>query len=650
MENNIKQEKLKRIKILTIELNKAIEAYDEGHPYITDKQWDDMYFELESLEKECNFFFRNSPTQKVVYQTITQQEKVKHSSPMLSLAKTKDFETFSLFCGGSDSVTSLKLDGLSLRLTYVDGKLQRAETRGNGEVGNDVTYLVPAFKNIPPCVIFQGEYIIEGEAIITKEDFLTLDGYGFKNQRNAAAGSLNLLDANEVAKRHLTFVAWKVVTDTTGSYSFNLDNAAFMGFTVVPYIISNEPITQEWIDELKETAEKKGYPIDGLVQTFDDVNFGLSLGMTEHHPKHSLAYKFYDETYETELIDIEYDVSRLGVLTPVAVFNPIDIDGSEVSRATLNNLSILQNKLGTPYKGQKLEICKRNQVIPYVESASREASLDVKDYILLPDKCPVCGGALEIRESDTGVENFYCTNDECPRKLNQRINHYCDRKKGLDVRGLSLATIEKLIDLGWLNNIIDIYSLKEHRSEWIKLTGFGEKSVDKILNAIEESKLCKLENFISALGIPLVGLKVAKNIVEYYPTWNDFKDAVGGSWSDLPGFGVEMERSLNNFDYSEADKIAEMLVFGTPEVQTERSDNPLPALNICVTGKLGLVWSKRDDLVSFVESKGSKVTSTVTSKTNYLVCNQESNSSKYQKAKELGIPIITEVELQELFS
>jgi DNA ligase (NAD+) len=418
----------------------------------------------------------------------------------------------------------------------------------------------------------------------------------------------------------------------------------------VPYIITNDILSEEAIEELRQTARENNYPIDGLVQTYDDIEFDESLGMTGHHPRHSLAYKFYDETYETKLLDIDYDVSRLGILTPVAVFEPIDIDGATVSRASLANISILKEKLGSPYKGQVLNISKRNQVIPYVESASKVEPADIRNYILLPDRCPICGGELAIKKSEAGVEIFYCTNDECPRKLNQRINHYCDRKKGLDVRGLSLATIEKLIDLGWVNSISDIYNLKEHRAEWVKMAGFGEKSVDKILNAIEESKYCKLENFISALGIPLIGLTIAKQIVKYYATWVDFREAIGGSWRDLDGFGVEMEKALNNFDYSEADKIAAILTFEQPQVQSTE-DKTVPAYNICVTGKLGQVWKKRDDLIAFVESKGSKVTGSVTSKTNYLVCNDTtSTSSKHVSAQKLGIPIITETELYDLLT
>jgi DNA ligase (NAD+) len=325
--------------------------------------------------------------------------------------------------------------------------------------------------------------------------------------------------------------------------------------------------------------------------------------------------------------------------------------------------------LHVPFYLQKIKVIKANQVIPQVTDGEIYGEVDgyfgmgdmlwYKDeragnaakLIMLPKVCPVCGKPVSIRKSESGIITLYCDNDGCPRKLNQRINHYCDRKKGLDIRGLSLATIEKLIDLGWLNNIIDLYSLKDHRSKWIKLQGFGEKSVDKILNAIEESKHCKLENFISALGIPLIGLTVAKSIVEYYSTWDDFKTAVGGQWSELPGFGEEMEKAINSFDYSEADKIAGMLSFEVPVIQSESPEDRPPAINVCVTGKLGVVWKKRDDLITFVESKGSKVTSSVSSKTDYLVCNDTaSTSSKHQKAKSLNIPIITETELYELLS
>jgi DNA ligase (NAD+) len=338
------------------------------------------------------------------------------------------------------------------------------------------------------------------------------------------------------------------------------------------------------------------------------------------------------------------------VLTPVARFESIEIDGAEISRATLNNLSVLKEKLNEPYQGQKLWISKRNQVIPYVEEAEKynNTKADIVTLIPMPKICPICGGNVVIKTSDAGIKNLYCDNPSCPGKLSQQIDHYCNRKKGLDIRGLSRATIDKLIDLGWLDNIIDIYSLKEHRTEWIKLAGFGEKSVDKILNAIEESKHCKLENFISALGIPLIGLTVAKSIVEEFPTWEEFKAAIGGEWSVLPGFGSEMERALNSFDYSEADKIAEMLIFEDKTTSEENRANPAQGLTFVITGKLSRA---RDAITADIISAGGKVTGSVSSKTSYLVCNDKnSNTGKSKKAKDLNIPIITEDELLEIIS
>jgi DNA ligase (NAD+) len=663
------KEKLNRIKELTIELNKATEAYDEGHPYISDAEWDDMYFELARLEKECDFYFRNSPTQKINYEIVNELKKVKHNHPMLSLNKTKDWNEFLNYFINKDSskdiIGTIKLDGLTCSLRYIDGYLVSAETRGDGEIGEDILHNAKVLKSIPKRIDYKDELILDGEIICTYQDFEQWKDE-YKNPRNFAAGSIRLLDSKECENRNLTFVVWNIVKgfDNDNSFMQRLQEAEELGFTITPWTSSFNWDAKEF---LQEQAKRLGYPIDGLVGRFDDIEFGESLGSTAHHSNAAYAFKFYDEEYETKLLDIDYDVSRLGILTPVAIFKPIEIDGTNVSRASLHNLSVMGDLLHIPFYLQKIKVVKSNQIIPQIISAEKYEEVNgyygMGDYlwykderagqaaklICLPEKCPICGGDVIIKTSETGTKNIYCDNSLCQGKLSQQLDHYCDRKKGLDIRGLSHATLGKLIDLGWLNNIIDIYSLKGHRLEWIKLAGFGEKSVDKILNAIEESKKCKLENFISALGIPLIGLTVAKEIVKYYPTWNDFKDAIGGKWSDLDGFGLEMEKSLNSFDYTEADKIAEMLNFIESEKILIVDLNNSKDFTLCVTGKLGQVWKKRDDLIAFAESKGCKVTGSISAKTNYLVCNdKDSNTVKHQNAKKLGIPIINETELKEL--
>jgi DNA ligase (NAD+) len=635
------------------QLNRCTKAYDEGHPLISDQAYDDLYFKLQDLEKSWGYALPNSPTQKISYEVVNKLEKVKHNHLMLSLDKTKDWNAFvnyfSNIDDSKDVVGMLKLDGLTCSLKYNNGYLVSAETRGNGEIGEDITHNAKVIKSIPKKINYKDELIIDGEIICTYDDFKQWKDE-YKNPRNFASGSIRLLDSKECASRNLTFVAWNVVKGFYESNSFidNLNKLSDLGFLVVPWTSSLELGADSF---LKERAEILGYPIDGLVGRFDDIAFGSSLGSTAHHANSAFAFKFYDETYKTELLDITYDVSRNGLMVPVAVFKPIEIEGSECSKASLYNLSVM-NELsgGFERRGDILTIFKANSVIPQVSKWEHKDTLTFsqENHIYLPTQCPICGSPLVIKTSDSGVKNLYCNNPQCEGKLAQQIDHYCDRKKGLDIRNLSRMTIEKLIDLGWVNNILDLYSLKEYRSEWIKMQGFGVKSVDNILDAIENSKNCKLENFISALGIPLVGVQVAKDIVKYYPTWEEFRNAVGGSWSKLPGFGIEMERALNNFDYTEADKIAEMLSFEAPQFQN--SDNIHPALNFCITGKLGQVWNTRDDLITYVESKGSKVTSTVTSKTNYLVCNQDSNSTKHQKAKQLGIPIINEIDLYKLLA
>lgn len=363
---------MNKIKELIDKLNYYTKLYDEGHPEISDKEWDDMYFQLKHIEEETGIIYPDSPTVTIQMDAVASQSKVKHSKPMLSLAKTKDSNEFFLFGGGREALISLKMDGLSLRLTYEDGHLVQAETRGNGEEGNLVTYLMSAFKNVPMTISYKGRYEIDGECIITYDDFNALDS-DYKNPRNLAAGSMSLLDPKEAAKRNLQFVAWRVLTeieDTDVFMSARLDHAALMGFTTVPYVINVDGDINEIIEELKARAKELSYPIDGLVSTFDEVAFGEELGVTGHHPKHSLAYKFYDEEYETELEDIEWTMGRTGVLTPVAIFKPIRIEGSTVSRASLHNISIMKALLGDePYIGQKIWVIKSNQIIPQITRA-----------------------------------------------------------------------------------------------------------------------------------------------------------------------------------------------------------------------------------------------------------------------------------------
>jgi DNA ligase (NAD+) len=404
-------------------------------------------------------------------------------------------------------------------------------------------------------------------------------------------------------------------------------------------------------------ANEFHYPIDGIVAKYDDIKYYQSLGATDHHFKGGFAYKFYDEEYETTLKYIDYDVSRTGILTPVAVFDPVDTGDSIIERASLHNISIMEEVLGkNPYVGQKLVVCKQNMIIPQVVRAEQKTyeELEKENVLFITFKntvCPICGHSTKIATSDSGVKTLYCSNDNCPGKLAQQIDHYCS-KKGLDIKGISRATIEKLIDWGWINSISDIYKLHSHQMEWMDQPGFGKASVFKILDAIDNSKEnTELIHFISGLGIPLVGGTIAKIICNYYDTWDDFRAAVGGDWTVFEGIGPEISKAINSFDFTEADKIANIVNFIYSDKNIISNDNNNISNKIfCVTGKLK-TFRNRDEIKKDIESLGGKVTDSISAKTNYLINNDiESTSSKNKKAKELGIPIISEEEYIKLRS
>lgn len=639
-------------------LNEWTKHYDEGSSQVSDKEWDSLYFNIQNFEETTGIISPDSPTQKIEYRVVSALPKVKHNHLMLSAAKTKDWDEFLNYFSSIDSTKDvlgmLKMDGLTCSLRYVDGNLVSAETRGDGTVGEDVTHNARVIASIPKKINYKDELIIDGEIICKYNDFEPF-AKDYKNPRNFAAGSIRLLDSKECAKRNLTFVVWYIEKGLFGNSLLDkFEECRQLGFTVVPYTSSFDMDAKEF---LEQQAKEYQYPIDGLIGRFDDIAFGESLGETSHHKKSLYAFKFYDETAETTLKYIDYTMSRNGTLTPVAVFEPIELEGSVVSRANLHNLSVMEDIMGDCcYAGQKIEIFKANEIIPQVKSAVKMSYGEViaaggisVDHLGGDFKCPVCGGNTSVITSDSGTRLLICDNPQCSGKLIQRVDHFCS-KKGMDIKGLSLATLNKIYDWGWLKSIKDIYNLESHKKEWINKDGFGPASVQKILDAINKSKDCNLYQFIAALGIPLVGTTIAKEICKYYPSWEEFREAVDGSWSDLDGFGPEMEWELNHFDYTEADEIAAILVFKQPEGQDKGSSSANAAgLTFVITGKINH-WKNRDELKSYIESIGGKVTGSISSKTNYLINNDaNSTSSKNQKAKTLGISVITEAEFIDAF-
>ena len=648
------KQKLKRIIDLVNMLNYNTKQYDLGKPLITDKEWDRAYFELENLEKETGLILSNSPTQTIVYELKSELSKSTHNHKMLSLDKTKSVSEAVNFVKNQLFLTMCKMDGLTCSLTYRNGELVSAETRGNGMVGEDILHNARVLPSIPKNIPYLDELVIDGEIICRYKDFEPFSNE-YKNPRNFAAGSIRLLDAKECANRNLTFVAWDVISKLyfEDEIEYRVDQKlsllATFGFTVVPYHVHkgefmNDKIMEVFINDMTIMANEYSYPIDGVVFKYADCEYGRSLGETTHHFKNALAFKFYDETYPTTLIDIEYTMGRTGVLTPVAIFEPIDIDGSTVERASLHNLSVMEELSGGfERKGDTLYIFKANQIIPQVDKWEHNGEYNEEIHISIPEVCPVCGGETGIK-MDNDSKMLVCKNPNCAGKLINRLDHFCG-KKGLDIKGLSKATLEKLIDWGWVNSCKDLFTLQEYRDEWIKKPGFGVKSVDKILAAIDFAKKVPLASFISSIGIPLVGSTIAKDLTSKFTTYAKFRHAIEEDFdfSIYDGYGPEMTKALLDFNYTEMDDLAwNYLTIIYPEQKENNTEQNLTNLTFVITGKLKH-FKNRDEIKSKIESLGGKVTGSVSKKTNYLINNdKDSTSSKNETAKSLNIPILSE--------
>lgn len=632
-------------------LNARTKEYDEGKPSISDSEWDNKYFELVKMEKESGIYYPDSPTQHISYQAVNKLDKVEHNHSMLSLDKTKSFEEVKDFLGEQSYIAMCKMDGLTCSLLYEDGKLISAETRGNGIVGENITHNARVVSSIPQEIPYKERLVIDGEIICDKAAFEEFKDE-FKNPRNFAAGSIRLLDSAECACRKLTFVAWEVIEgyNHIQFLAGKLSEIKHLGFTVVPWDTDRK--IEDVSEYLIEQAEKSKYPIDGLVFKFNNCEYGKSLGATAHHANNAIAYKFADELYDTKLINIDWTMGRTGVLSPVAVFEPIDMDGSTVERANLFNLSVLRETLGGAYKGQPLRIYKANMIIPQVHDADKLSINPAEDITLCPpETCPICGGRT-VEKSDGNSSFLYCDNPSCEGKLVNVLDHFCG-KKGLDIKGLSKATLEKLIAWGWVSNYIDLFNLKSYQKEWILKPGFGEKSVNKILETIEERRVhCTLNNFIAALGIPLIGTTVAKDLAKYFTSWDKFVEAAEGDYNfwELPNFGPEMNASLHNFNYDEAKELYNNYVTLETPAATNTSSRSLEGRTFVITGKLK-TFKNRDELKKQIEDAGGKVVGSISSKTNYLVNNDiDSTSAKNLAAKKNNIPIISEMQVLEMLS
>ena len=651
--------KIQQIKELVELLNRyRNEYYNNSNSEISDFEYDKLFDELSMLESETGFIMATSPTQTVGYEVKSELTKVKHNHPMLSLDKTKSVDDIVKFLGNHDGICMAKMDGLTCSLRYVNGELVSAETRGDGEIGEDILHCAKTIKNIPLKIECLDEIIVDGEVIISYDDFEKINATlpedkKYKHPRNLASGSIRQLDSSIAAQRNMKFIAWKLVKGSdNNSFSERLKFVAKLGFTIVAHghIRKNDGkyVIEAIVDQIKNMAKDVGYPIDGCVFGYNDVVYGESLGATGHHLRSQMAFKFYDEEVETYLTDIEFTLGRTGVLTPTAVFKPVEIDGTIIEKASLHNLSIMRELLGeTPHITQRVMIYKANMIIPQISSADKSYS-SIQDLIIdIPTKCPICGGATTIKK-DNESEVLICTNPNCSGKKLAEFVHFVSRKC-MNIDGLSEATLEKLIYLGYINDFKSIYGLAKFHDQLIKIEGLGPKSVEKLLLAIEKSRNIKLENFIAALGIPNIGLSAAKTISTYcngsYDKFftlceNDF------DWTRLDDFGEIMAQNLNDYMgkwWYEVNGLAAEMIFVLPD---KSENNSLEGLKFCITGSFS---QPRDTLKNQLESRGAKFVSSVSKNLDILFAGDKAGS-KLTKAQALGVKIADEAELIALLS
>lgn len=664
-------EKIKKIKKLIQQLNQYRDSYyNNSISEVSDYEYDKLFDELKQLEEETNIVMANSPIHTVGYEVKSELKKVKHSHPMLSLDKTKSVDELKKFAGDQDCLLTCKMDGLTVLLSYNNGQLAQAETRGNGEEGEIIVHNAKVFENIPLHIDYPGYLEVEGEAIITYEDFDKINSNlsedcKYKNPRNLANGSVRQLDSSIAAKRHIKFIAWKVpkIEDEIKNNNSFLHRLLFvkqLGFDVVPFLTySNNTSDREdcevMIEDLRKYATNKDFPIDGLVMTYNDIIYGESLGTTGHHPRHSLAFKFYDDIYPTKLLDVDFTMGKTGCLTPTAIFEPVEIDGTIVERASLHNLSIM-NDLGITHRGQIVNVYKANAIIPQIDSVEKDNIKITKDNrIVTAEKCPICGAGTKIIQ-DNNTKVLICTNPDCKGKLLRKLSHFVS-KNAINIDGLSEQTLQKFIDLGWLSSFIDIYYLSEHKEEMYKLDGFGKKSVDKLLENIDKSRNTTLDRFIYGLCIHLIGRSASKDIAKYCNNDIDkfIKIMIENKSNDfvkyIDGFGNIMYESLNNWWNEHCLlflEISKEFCFKT--VSENSSNKDLSGKIFVITGSLNH-YKNRDELVNLITSMNGKVLGSVSSKTSYLLNNDiNSTSSKNRKAKKLNIPIITEEDFIKMIS
>ena len=647
------EEKKKRQKELTEKLNAASRAYyQEAREIMSNYEYDALYDELAALEQETGTTMAGSPTAHVGYEVLSELPKERHESPMLSLDKTKDRDALAAWIGEHRTLLSWKLDGLTIVMTYRNGGLFKAVTRGNGEVGEVITNNAKVFKNVPLRIPFQGELVLRGEAVIGYKEFERINeeipeaDAKYKNPRNLCSGSVRQLNNEITAKRNVHFFAFALVRAEGVDFE-NSREKQFLwlrdqGFDVVEYKVVTGVTLPENMDWFAEHIETNEYPSDGLVALYDDIAYGESLGRTAKFPRNSMAFKWADEIRETTLKEIEWSPSRTGLINPVAIFEPVELEGTTVSRASVHNISIMRGlELGV---GDTIEVYKANMIIPQI--AENKTRSGVRD---IPAVCPVCGGATEIRKVGD-VESLYCTNPECQAKKIKSFTLFVSRD-ALNIEGLSEASLEKFIGRGFIHEFADIFKLSAHKAEIVEMEGFGEKSYENLIASIERARTTTLAKVIYSLGIPNVGLSGAKLICRRF---GDEVDEVLGADEEalaaIDGIGAVIAGNFVKYfqDAGKRERFGRLLSELTLVKEETSGDQDLKGRVFVVTGSLNY-FANRNELKEQIEKRGGKVTGSVTGKTDYLINNDTaSSSSKNKKAKELGIPIISEEDFLKL--
>ena len=641
--------KINRIKELNAVLKKASEDYyakDESP--LSDREYDALYDELVRLEEETGIILAGSPTQTVGYEAVDELPKEKHPSPMLSLGKTKSREELADWLGDHEGVLSWKLDGLTVVLTYNNGELIKAVTRGNGEIGEVITPNARVFDNVPLKISFVGELVVRGEAVISYKDFekinasIVNDADKYKNPRNLCSGSVRQLDSKITAGRHVRFVAFNLVYAAgedggiLASADGRLSFLESLGFEAVERVKVTSANVVDAVGEYEKKIAGYDIPSDGLVLTFDDVDYGISLGRTAKSPRNAIAFKWADETAETTLKEIEWSASRTGLINPVAIFDPVELEGTTVTRASVHNVSIVRElKLGI---GDRITVYKANMIIPQIaENLTRSGNVTV------PDKCPVCGAPTEVRALNE-AESLYCTNADCPAKQIKTFSQFVSRD-ALNIDGLSEMTLEKLIDMGFIKEFDDLFRLDRYKEKIVNMEGFGEKSYSNLIESIKTASKTTLPRFLFGLGIPGIGVANAKVLAKAFD--NDIekiRKASAEELSEVEGIGDIMASDITKFfaDEDNNRKIDSVIADLEFEVPVNTSAQNLSGLTFVITGSLEQ-FENRNALKAEIENRGGKVAGSVSAKTTALINNDAaSNSSKNKTAKSLGVTIITE--------